>query len=83
MKQVHPPRKTQPENRDNKKETHLPDATTVQNRPIKNKCVTGDSNMRGLATKIKFKTEKSGNGMSIQDFGYENSTPYYSTTRIC
>ena len=36
MKQVHTPRykiapnKTQPENRDNKEETHLPDATTVQ-----------------------------------------------------
>ena len=61
IKQVHPqrnkiiPNKTQPENRDNKKETHLPDASTVQDRPIKNKCVVGDSSMRGLATQLKAK----------------------------
>ena len=49
------PNKTQPDNRDNKKETQLPDATTVQDRPRKNKCVIGDSNMRGLATQLQSK----------------------------
>ena len=61
MKQVLPqrnriiPNKTQSDNRDNKKETQLPDATTVQDRPMKNKCVIGNSNMRGLATNLKSK----------------------------
>ena len=61
MKQVHPKRKriisnkTQPDNGDNKTETQLPDATTVQDRPRKNKCVIGDSNIRGLATQLKSK----------------------------
>ena len=45
------PNKTQTDNRDNKKDTQLPDVTTVQDRPMKNTCVIGDSNMRGLATK--------------------------------
>ena len=73
MKQVHLqrsrviPNKTQPDNRDKKKQ--LSEATTVQDRPKKNKCVIGDSNMRGLATQLK-----SGVGMCIRNFGYENSS---------
>ena len=43
------------DNSDNKKETQLPDATTMQDRTMKNKCVIGDSNMRGLATQLKLK----------------------------
>ena len=43
------------DNSDNKKETQLPDATTMQDRTMKNKCVIGDSNMRGLATQLKSK----------------------------
>ena len=39
------------DNRDNKKETQLPDATTMQDRTMK----IGDSNMRGLATQLKSK----------------------------
>ena len=43
------------DNSDNKKETQLPDATTMQDRTMKNKCVIGDSNMRGLAAQLKSK----------------------------
>ena len=43
------------DNSDNKKETQLPDATTMQDRTMKNKCVIGDSSMRGLATQLKSK----------------------------
>ena len=43
------------DNSDNKKETQLPDATTMQDKTMKNKCVIGDSNMRGLATQLKSK----------------------------
>ena len=43
------------DNSDNKKETQLPDATTMQDITMKNKCVMGDSNMRGLATQLKSK----------------------------
>ena len=43
------------DNSDNKKETKLPDATAMQDRTMKNKCVIGDSNMRGLATQLKSK----------------------------
>ena len=66
------------DNSDNKKETQLPDATTMQGRTMINKCVIGDSNMRGLATQLK-----SGVGMCIQNFWYENSTHNYPITRIC
>ena len=33
----------------------LPDAIAVQDRQMKNKCVIGDPNMRGLATQLKSK----------------------------
>ena len=74
--------KTQPDNRDNKKETQLPDATTVQDRPMKNKCVIGYSNMRGLATQLKSKLTNP-ESVYIQNFGYENISLNYPTTRIC
>ena len=52
--------KKRSDNSDDKKETQLPDATTMQDRTMKNKCVIGDSNMRGLTTQLKSKLTNPG-----------------------